>query len=293
MASIWLCSKKILNDITISRSNLVIYFYPIRDISFVIKYLIGVNLIRVSDLRLYLSCPRQIYFISRGHKLKIDRVEYVEHLLLRGLAFQFPMLVKEDRLCELGTWLDKIADELTRSIAKKKIDEAKSRIDIDEIAAGLSKALEDMGKRYLLKRIMPWMTEYYRYSKHLGMVGRPDKLILINEEIIPSIIKTGDKPRYGIWGNDRLQLTAYAMLVEEEFEVSVKNGFVEYVRFGEFRDTKIKHGDRRKVLRILVRVKKIMGGVLPDKSNRAPCDHCGFVDMCKTRKSLLSKFFGD
>lgn len=84
------------------------------------KYLIGVNLIRVSDLRLYLSCPRQIYFMSRGHELKIDRVEYVEHLLLRGLAFQFPRLVKEERLCELGACLNKIADELRESLPKEK-----------------------------------------------------------------------------------------------------------------------------------------------------------------------------
>ena len=248
-------------------------------------------MIRVCDLGLYLSCPRQIYFTSRGHELKMDTVEYVEHLLLRGLAFQFPTLIKEERLRELGACLGKIADERTQP--KEKIDEAKSRIDIDEIATGLSKALDGIGKGCLLEKIIPWRVEYHMCSKHLGMVGRPDKLILIDGEIIPSIIKTGDKPGYGIWKDDRLQLTAYAILVEEEFEVSVKHGFVEYVRYGEFRETEIKRGDREKVLRILVRVKKIMDGVLPDKSNRAPCEHCGFIDMCKTRKSLLSKFFGD
>ncbi|MFC1787043.1 Dna2/Cas4 domain-containing protein [Halobacteriota archaeon] len=258
-----------------------------------IQYLIGVNLIRVSDLRLYLSCPRQIYFISRGHELKIDRVEYVEHLLLRGLAFQFPMLVKEDRLCELGAWLDKIADELTRSIPKKKIDKAMSRIDIDKISTGLSRYLEDMGKMCLLERIMPWKVERQMDSNHLGMAGRPDKLIQIDGEIVPSLIKTGYKPGYSVWGYDRLQLTAYAMLVEEEFGVGVNHGFVEYVRFGEFRDAKIKRWDRKKVLLILDRIRKIREGVLPGKSKRAPCDHCGFVDMCNTRKSLLSKFFGE
>ena len=132
------------HDITFKFCHL--FFTRQKDISFVMKYLIGVNLIRVSDLRLYLSCLRQIYFTSRGHELKIDRVEYVEHLLLRGLAFQLPMLVKEDRLCELGAWLDKIADELTRSILKKKIDEAISRIDIDKISIGLSRYMEDMCK---------------------------------------------------------------------------------------------------------------------------------------------------
>ncbi len=42
---------------------------------------------------------------------------------------------------------------------------------------------------------MPWMIDYHMYSKHIGMVGRLNKLILIDGEIIPSIIKTGDKPR--------------------------------------------------------------------------------------------------
>ncbi len=203
------------------------------------------------------------------------------------------MLVKGDMICELRVWLDKIADELTRSLPKKKIDEAMSRIDIDKISAGLSRSIEDMGKMRLLERIMPWMVERQMDSNHLGMAGRPDKLIQINGEIVPSLIKTGDKPGYGVWGYDRLQLTAYAMLVEEEFEVDVKYGFVEYVRFGEFRDAKIKSWDHKKVLLILDRIRKIRDGVLPAKSKRAPCDHCEFVDMCNTRKSLLSKFFGE
>ncbi len=68
--------------------------------------------------------------------------------------------------------------------------------------------------------------------------------------------------------------------------------YVEYVRFGELRDAKIKRWDKKRVLLILTRVKKIMDGMFPGKLKRAPCDHCGFVDMCNTRKSLLSKFFG-
>ncbi|HIH37099.1 MAG TPA: hypothetical protein HA232_04250 [Methanocellales archaeon] len=106
--------------------------------------------------------------MSRGHELKIDRIGYVEHLLLRGLIFQFPMLVKEERLCELGAYLNKIADELAGSLPKEKIDEAKSRIDIDKIAGGLSKDLEHMGKGYFLKKITPGMIEHHMYSKHIG-----------------------------------------------------------------------------------------------------------------------------
>ncbi len=162
--------------------------------------------------------------MSKGHELKINRVEYVEHLLLRGLAFQFPMLVKEGRLCELGAYLNKIADELTGSLLKEKIDEAKSRIDIDKITMGLSKDLEHMGKRCFLEKITPWMIEHHMYSKqypkHIGIVGRLVKLILIDGELIPSIILEINP--YGIGGYDRLQLTAYVMLVEEEFENSVK-----------------------------------------------------------------------
>ncbi|NYT00353.1 MAG: hypothetical protein GKB99_01315 [Methanocellales archaeon] len=69
--------------------------------------------------------------------------------------------------------------------------------------------------------------------------------------------------------------------------------YVEYVLFGEFRDAKIKSWGRKKVLLILDRIRKIRGGALPGKSKRAPCEHCVFVEMCNTRKSLLSKFFGE
>ncbi|RLG29892.1 recombinase RecB, partial [Methanosarcinales archaeon] len=99
-------------------------------------------------------------------------------------------------------------------------------------------------------------------------------------------------PEYSVWKSDRVQLAAYAMLIEEEFETTVKRGFVEYIRTAEFRESQIRKRDKALALQILKRVKRIKGGVFPEKGENAHCDSCVFEEMCETKKTLLSKLFG-
>lgn len=266
--------------------------------------------IRVSDLRLYLSCPRQVYFISRGHEHnEAITPEHIERLLLKELAFQFPSLSQTESLPKesglvgvsysgvLAAQLDEVTDRIRtiyrnelRNISKVQLEEYKSKIDVEMIAAGLEKGIGNSGEK-IIQQITPWKVQHQLYSKRLDMIGCPDKIVQINGELFPSIIKTGNKPEYGVWKNDKLQLTAYAILVEEEFDTIVGRGLVEYCRFGEFREVHIKHTDRRKVLQILDKVQKIKGGALPERSEKAQCSSCGFMELCRTESSLLSKFF--
>jgi CRISPR-associated exonuclease Cas4 len=108
------------------------------------------------------------------------------------------------------------------------------------------------------------------------------------------VIKTGRCPEYGVWRSDRMQLAAYAMLIEAEFGTTVRRGFVEYIniRTAEIRESYIKRRDRALAFQILKHVKKIKGGVYPEKGANAPCDSCSFIEMCDTKKTLLSKLFG-
>ncbi len=251
--------------------------------------------VRVSDLVLYLSCPRQAYFVSRGHRLdRAITTEYVEHLLLKELAYRFPLLIQNDDLSELPAHLSSIANDALGdlgAIEKSQIMKTISNIDVDGIMAGMESAIDTLGRDALLQRIVPWKTGHQMYSKRLDITGRPDKLVLIDGEILPSIIKTGNKPEYRAWKDEMIQLAAYALLIEEAFNNPVNHGLIEYARYGEFRDVDIKQADKRMALRIKSKIQKIIDGTLPDKPRRVPCESCAFIDLCRVKKSLLSRFF--
>jgi len=248
----------------------------------------------VSDLVLYLSCPRQAYFVSHRHKLnEAVTTKYVEHLLLKELAYSFPLLIKSGHLDDLHVHLNNIADDAQGelgAIETSQIMKVAPNIDVNGIIVGIENAIDVLGKD-ALQQITPWTKKCQMYSKRFDMTGCPDKLVLINDEILPSIIKTGNKPEYGTWKDERIQLAAYALLIEETFNSPVNHGLIEYVRHGEFRDVGIKQADKRMVLRIKNRVQKVIGGTLPDKPRKVLCEFCAFIDLCRVKRSLLSRLF--
>jgi CRISPR-associated exonuclease Cas4 len=128
-------------------------------------------------------------------------------------------------------------------------------------------------------------------STKFELTGSPDRMVKINESFIPSIIKTGKMPENGVWQGDRLQLTAYSILVEEKYSSIIEKGFVEYARWGIVRPVVIKRHERRKVLRVRERIKKIQDGFMPERPTDAPCQYCGFTGICDVKSTLASKFF--
>lgn len=98
-------------------------------------------------------------------------------------------------------------------------------------------------------------------------------------------------PENGVWNKDRLQLTAYSILVEEKYNSIVKKGFVEYARWGIVRPVVIKRHERRKVLQVMDRIKKIQDGFMPERPEDAPCEYCGFDGICDVKSTLASRFF--
>ena len=98
-------------------------------------------------------------------------------------------------------------------------------------------------------------------------------------------------PENGVWGNDRLHITALCMLVEEEYEQALEYGIVEYVSEGIVRKVRIRTNDRRQVLKVKKRVENIVNGNLPEKKESKLCSYCDFKDMCTTKSSLASKLF--
>ena len=252
-------------------------------------------MIKVSEISLYHKCPRMCYFVNKGNELIKDASsEYVERIILKELALSYCLAYNsQDKPSILNNELNRISEEI-RFIYRTELN----GVDDNILASSLS------GVRSCLDNISlnlssnadfyandSFQVEPVLQSEKSGLTGRPDKLIEINDTHIPSIIKTGNMPENGVWRSDRIQMTAYAMLVEDIYNIPVEHGFVEYARWGKVRKVLIKRHERRNVLQIRDKIKKIHNGFMPERPKDAPCIHCGFKEICDVKSTLASRFF--
>jgi CRISPR-associated exonuclease Cas4 len=237
------------------------------------------TLVRISDIGLYLGCPRLVYFDAIG---TLKRKTDPKQLLLRGL-----MLEISDGLCledKLRDGLVKLEEELP---LVHDIDPDKLRSACVEVEAMISEMARSLSN--FIGLIIPSEAEVDLRSDRLGLTGRLDRLVI--EGHVPSIIRTGMAPEKGVWKRDRLMLAGYALLLGEKYNARIERGLVEYPREGTVREVQIHGIDRRRVLRICDRVRQIKDGQLPDRPEDAMCDVCEARERCETRVSLASKFF--
>ncbi len=277
--------------------------------------------VKVSDLTRYLMCPRLVYFNAKEHHEGMAKGKergFIESILLKELAFNLHKFYgerKEDdpepeteteeerakRIIEdIVDGVERIYKEELKGVEKDFFEEVKEDF-IRSLSVGTNmengdwlEKVRNENELWELENAYGYEREHAMFSEKLSMSGSVDKLIRTEEEVIPCMIKTGKCPEYSVWKSDRVQLAAYAMLIEEEFgfETTVKRGFVEYIRNAESRETQIRRRDRALALQILKRVKRIKEGVFPEKGGNAPCDKCVFAERCETRKTLLSALFG-
>ncbi len=236
------------------------------------------SLVRISDIGLYLRCPRLVYFDSLG---KLPRENNPEQLLLRSLMLG--LSGEADLEGQLQESLVRLELELPLiyEIRQEELAVACRELEtkISEIAQGLSHQLD---------LILPCDVEVDLRSEKLRLSGRLDRLA---PGCTPSLIRTGQAPADGVWKTDRLMLAGYALLLAETNGKRTDRGLVEYPSFGLVRIVQIRSIDRARVLRIRDRVRLIKEGQLPDRPEDARCIDCRTRELCETRHSLASKFF--
>jgi CRISPR-associated exonuclease Cas4 len=271
-------------------------------------------LIKVSDLTQYMLCPRLVYFSARGYEqpkiVEGKEGSAIKHILLKELGFNLHKVYEIDD--EGGDKAGNAEEAVNRAIADivdgvewiyrdelKDVEEALFEHVKTDFVHSIGKNSEWLGKLRAgnttlaeLERSYGYEREHTVVSEKLSLIGSVDKLIKREGEVIPCVIKTGRAPEYGIWRSDRMQLAAYAMLLEEEFGTTVERGFVEYIRTAEIRESHIRKKDRALAIQTLKRVKRVKEGIFPEKGENAPCDNCAFIERCETKKTLLSKLLG-
>ncbi len=241
--------------------------------------------VRISDIGLYLRCPRLVYFQSLGSlAAPVDADWMLLRALMQSLSTpsssEAPEMDLEDilyeNLCRLEQELP-----LVYEIDAEKLSSACR--DLEQMIEGISQELAAH-----LDLLLPCEVDIDLRSERLGLSGRLDRLA---PGAVPSIIRSGRAPDDGIWKKDRIILSGYALLLGEKEKRHIHSGLVEYARQGTVRRVEIHGIDRARVLRIRDRIRLIKQGRLPDCPEEADCQRCPAAEICRTRHSLASKFF--
>ena len=123
-------------------------------------------------------------------------------------------------------------------------------------------------------------------SEKLKLRGNLDLLIYSNSEYIPVEYKEMSSDKGKLWLDHKYQLTAYALLVEETHNTTVKRGIVNYVSEDLVIPCEISDGMKKYVRRIVVEVNRLVSDqALPPVSVPAKRCHggCGYQWICERR----------
>lgn len=121
-------------------------------------------------------------------------------------------------------------------------------------------------------------------SGRLGLVGKLDYLIVSRfGEYVPVEVKYAESDRGAAKWDHRLQLAAYALLVEERFAASVKRGYVYYLRDGKLVGVLLDEGLKRLAEKTVREIYEIItSGREPEvRMYFKKCINCGYRNYCR------------
>ncbi len=268
-------------------------------------------LVKVSELTRYRVCPRLVYFAARGmersSRALVNERSAIEHILFKELGFYWQNLCLGDpesgpenrawrpdasvraTVAEIVEGIEWIYKDELGSVTEELLERVKTDFVAQVSASEWLARLRSDDDLAILEGSFGFERERTVISQRLGLVGSIDKLLRTDDELIPVIIKTGRCPEFSVWTSDRMQLAAYAMLLEDAYDTTVQRGFVEYIRAPDVRVSGIKTRDRALALQTLKRVRRVKDGLFPEKGEHAPCEHCAFTEQCETKRTLLSR----
>ena len=257
-------------------------------------------MIYVTDVSQYTFCPYSIY-LKRVKKVQVPMPYMIFGSIYHRVTEQLEMRerILFDHFVEEDMGTEEIADILyrdTKKVVKNTVLRNKRRIKgnfldlIDEInflfhrrathrASLLDEAMRRYGKKDIYDEVFPkTLTERSIVSRELNLCGRIDRIEKEGEEYHPVEIKTGRSERY--IEKDILQLTGYALLMEEEFGSPVDKGFIEYVVLDTKREIEIDEKSKNTFIQVKDAVENVLTGFIPEKERRKKCEFCNFRKIC-------------
>jgi len=131
-------------------------------------------------------------------------------------------------------------------------------------------------------------------SDALALTGIIDRIEEYKEGPVPIELKTGSMPKEGVWPGHRIQIAAYALLLEEKLKQPIKEGFVHYLDADEKRHIAINPFLKEEVKELKEKVRNLLNSAeIPEiTENSNKCNVCGLKDKC-FNENLLKKTLND
>jgi len=259
--------------------------------------------VNVTDIVSWLYCPRKLY-LTKIKKIKQPLTKpmligRIKHNILESFSKSEQRLVssisKDYDNLELfiiyENFLKKISSQIflmnnniidsfhldRQEIFKKVLDDFSEdlKIRILSIKKGLEKGFF---KEQLWNNLSPkYISELKLSSDNLELKGRVDRIEINNKkEMIPYELKT----RAGkIYHSDELQLTAYAMLLQDAYKKPIIKGIIE--SGPNKQEIPITYENKQEVLEIIKKIKNLINDPIPEmQSNFNKCRNCGLKNNC-------------
>jgi len=131
-------------------------------------------------------------------------------------------------------------------------------------------------------------SEFRIHSDELMLNGIIDQIEKHETGMVPIELKTGSMPEEGVWPGHRIQVGAYALMLEQKFGQQIKEGVVHYLDQDVRRPVVINPFLKEEVKELKDKVRKLINGFdIPDKTdNENKCEKCGLKDKCFNEKLI-------
>lgn len=266
-------------------------------------------MVSVTALTSYLYCPRKLFL----EKIK-GYVEIPKDILVKGAVkhrvFDELANVEESIISAVNRDFDldktqahfrnNFVQILRRSVLKSAKQIKMARLDpmtvFNEFQPFFHKEAEtrakyvfdfmqkkQIGGAELWNQLTPKIkSEYIISSLLLNLSGKIDRVEIYPEQLIPIEIKSGNPPKEGAWENHKVQLAAYAMLLEDKFSIKVPEGIIHYVDADQKVNIAINPFLRDRVKELLESVKLLLSSKdIPGiAENKNKCAVCGLREKC-------------
>ncbi len=255
------------------------------------------ELVNVTDIIEYLYCPRKV-FLRRVKKIKTPpnkpmilgflkhkvfdifnkREEFIVSSILNNISKEDIVTIYKNNIKSI---ISLVMRDYHNQITAFSINPVELEQDVfkfldkeitiraDSIKKALSSGL--YGKNLWRDLTPKYLTEYEIVSENLGLKGRVDR-IKFEEIPIPYEIKTREE----VYESDKLQITAYILLLEEEFNKHLEKGFIETKSTLE--EIKVTEEMKAKVLDIADKIRTMKDAQFQNNFNK--CESCFLKKEC-------------
>lgn len=135
----------------------------------------------------------------------------------------------------------------------------------------------------LWNSLFPKIKSEYRVSSvFLGLSGKIDRVEVHKDRLVPLEIKSGSPPREGAWEGHKIQLAAYALLLEDKFDIKINEGVVYYADADKTVSIMINPFLKDQVKNLITNVLALLKSpeIPPLVGNENKCSVCGLRERC-------------